>query len=74
MAMMFRLYSAFSLFLPNATETTHNSIAACRRKDNTNTAQKREATMTSHYLASKGNRTFDFCAGVFRHAGQVRLK
>jgi hypothetical protein len=37
--------------LPN-TETTHNSYAACGRKDNTNTAQKHKA-LTSHYFGQK---------------------
>jgi hypothetical protein len=36
--------------LPNTErETTHN-YAACGRKDNTKTAQKHKALMTSHYM------------------------
>jgi hypothetical protein len=37
------------------TETTHNSYAACGRKDNIKTAQKpgTQGTMTSHHFGQK---------------------
>jgi hypothetical protein len=43
--------------LPN-TETTHNSYAAFRRKDNTNTAQKHKAQWHLTTLTRKENREF----------------
>jgi hypothetical protein len=43
--------------LPN-TETTHNSYAACGRKDNTKTAQKHKASLF-HWLLYMGNQYKD---------------
>jgi hypothetical protein len=54
------------------TETTHNSYAACGRKDNTKTAQKHKAQWHLTTLARKGNRDFALMIFIWYKNGILR--